>query len=100
MAYGWMEGNNIYQIFQILQLLSIKLLSINLLTLLSQTADQGATTVIYAAISKNLEKKGGVYISNCKEMIVPSLALEEKVRKRLFELSLKQTHLENFFQYL
>ncbi|XP_012063767.1 PREDICTED: retinol dehydrogenase 12-like [Atta cephalotes] len=65
-----------------------------------KTADQGATTVIYAAISKNLEKKGGVYISNCKEMIVPSLALEEKVRKRLFELSLKQTHLENFFQYL
>ncbi|KYN10492.1 Dehydrogenase/reductase SDR family member on chromosome X [Trachymyrmex cornetzi] len=65
-----------------------------------KTADQGATPVIYAAISKDLEKKGGIYISNCKEMAVPSLALEEEVRERLFELSLKQTHLKNFFQYL
>ncbi|KAG5339921.1 DHRSX reductase, partial [Acromyrmex charruanus] len=69
-------------------------------TLLSQTANQGATTVTYAALSKDLEKKGGIYISNCKEMTVPYLALKEEVRKRLFELSLKQIYLENFFQYL
>ncbi|KYQ48094.1 Dehydrogenase/reductase SDR family member on chromosome X [Trachymyrmex zeteki] len=65
-----------------------------------KTAHQGAIPVTYATISKDIERKGGVYISNCKEMTVPSLALEEEVRERLFELSLKQIHLENFFQYL
>ncbi|KYN06931.1 PREDICTED: dehydrogenase/reductase SDR family member on chromosome X-like isoform X2 [Cyphomyrmex costatus] len=65
-----------------------------------KTADQGATPITYAAISKDIERKGGIYISNCKEMAVPSLALEKTTQEQLFELSLKQTHLENFFQYL
>lgn len=96
MDNDWMEGNNIYQIFQILQ----TIINQFTVTLLSQTAHQGAIPVTYATISKDIERKGGVYISNCKEMTVPSLALEEEVRERLFELSLKQIHLENFFQYL
>ncbi|XP_012522301.2 dehydrogenase/reductase SDR family member on chromosome X [Monomorium pharaonis] len=65
-----------------------------------KTPDQGATPIIYAAINKDIEKKTGTYISNCKEIPVPSLALKEEIQERLFELSLKQAHLKNFFQHL
>ncbi|XP_072756155.1 retinol dehydrogenase 12 [Anoplolepis gracilipes] len=65
-----------------------------------KTPDQGATSIIYAALNKDIERKGGIYISNCKEAAIPSLALEEQIRKQLFELSLKQVQLNDFFQYL
>lgn len=65
-----------------------------------QTPDRGATPIIYAAVSKDIEEKGGIYISNCKEISVPPLALDEEVQERLFKLSLKQVHLKDFFQYL
>lgn len=67
---------------------------------LLQTPDQAATSVIHPAVSKDIERKGGKYFSNCKEIAIPPLALEEEVQERLFELSLKQTHLKDFFQYL
>lgn len=65
-----------------------------------QTPDQGATPVIYAAVSKDIEKKGGLYISNCKELATPPLARRKDIQQQLFELSLKQVHLKKFFQYL
>ncbi|XP_029674607.1 dehydrogenase/reductase SDR family member on chromosome X-like isoform X2 [Formica exsecta] len=55
-----------------------------------KTPDQGAISIIYAALNKDIERKGGIYISNCKEAALPPLALEEQIRKQLFELSLKQ----------
>lgn len=67
---------------------------------LLQTPDKGATPIIYAALNRDIEKKSGIFISNCKEAIPPSLALEEKIRKQLFELSLKQVQLNDFFQHL
>jgi len=68
--------------------------------LLLQTPDRGATPIVYAATSKDIEKKGGIYISNCKEIAVPPLALKKEIQEQLFELSLKQVHLKDFFQYL
>ncbi|XP_077264922.1 polyprenol dehydrogenase [Temnothorax americanus] len=65
-----------------------------------KTPDRGATTIIYAAMSKDVERKGGIYISNCKEFAVPPLALKEEIQERLLELSLKQAHLKDLFQYL
>ncbi|XP_011646897.1 dehydrogenase/reductase SDR family member on chromosome X-like isoform X2 [Pogonomyrmex barbatus] len=65
-----------------------------------KTSDQGATSIIYAAINKDIEKKGGIFISNCIELTVPLLAHDERVQKRLFELSLEQVQLKDFFQYL
>lgn len=90
-----MEGNDI-----ILKSLNFfePLLSINLFLL--QTPDQGAISIIYAALNKDIERKGGIYISNCKEAALPPLALEEQIRKKLFELSLKQVRLNDFFQHL
>jgi len=70
------------------------------LTLGWKAPDRGATPVIYAAVNEDIEKKGGIYISNCKEIALPPLALEEKIQKRLFELSLKQAQLKDFFEYL
>jgi hypothetical protein len=68
--------------------------------LLLQTPDRGATSVTYAAISKDIEKKGGIYLSNCKELLFPSSVGKEEVQERLFKLSLKQVHLKDFFQHL
>lgn len=65
-----------------------------------KTPDQGAIPIIYAALNKDIERKGGIYISNCKEAAFPPVALEEQVRKQLFELSLKQVRLNDFFQHL
>ncbi|XP_011868072.1 PREDICTED: dehydrogenase/reductase SDR family member on chromosome X-like [Vollenhovia emeryi] len=65
-----------------------------------KTPDRGATPIIYAAVSEDIERKGGLYISNCKEIATPSLALKEEVQERLFDLSVKQIHLKDFFQYL
>ncbi|KAL0111887.1 hypothetical protein PUN28_013236 [Cardiocondyla obscurior] len=65
-----------------------------------KTPDKGATPIVYATVSTDIETKGGIYISNCRELAVPSLALDKEIQKQLFELSLKQVHLENFFQYL
>lgn len=70
------------------------------LTTTWKTPDQGATPVIYAAVSKDIEKKGGLYISNCKELATPPLARRKDIQQQLFELSLKQVHLKKFFQYL
>ena len=65
-----------------------------------KTPEQGALPVIYTALNKDIEKKGGIYISNCKESALPSVALEEQIQKQLFELSLKQVRLNDFFQHL
>lgn len=65
-----------------------------------KTPEQGAIPIVYAALNKDIERKGGIYISNCKEYALPSAALEEKIQKQLFELSLKQVQLNDFFQHL
>ncbi|XP_029170063.1 dehydrogenase/reductase SDR family member on chromosome X-like [Nylanderia fulva] len=62
-----------------------------------KTPEQGAIPIIYAALNKDIERKGGIYISNCKEYALPSAALKEKIQKQLFEFSLKQVRLSDFF---
>lgn len=56
--------------------------------------------MVYAAVSKDLEGKSGTYISNCKEITAPALALKEEIQEELLKLSLKQVKLDNFFQRL
>lgn len=65
-----------------------------------QSPDQGAIPISYAAVNKNIEKRGGLYISNCIESAIHPTALDFKIQKQLFELSLKQVQLDDFFQYL
>jgi len=69
-------------------------------TFVLQTPEAGAIPIMYAALDKSIENKGGIYISNCKEYPIAPLALKKNIQKQLFELSLKQAKLEDFFQYL
>lgn len=61
-----------------------------------QTPNQGATPIVYAAISDDVERKGGIYISNCMQTGVSKEAENPDICKRLFNLSLEQTGLKNF----
>ncbi|EZA49899.1 Retinol dehydrogenase [Ooceraea biroi] len=65
-----------------------------------KTAEEGATPIVYTAVNKEVEYKGGLYISNCKELPIPPHALVEKTQKELFDLSLEQLQLRDFFQFL
>ncbi|XP_015115199.1 retinol dehydrogenase 12 [Diachasma alloeum] len=65
-----------------------------------KTPRQGATTIVYAAVNKGLEDRGGVYLSNCLEVAASPLAEDKSVQEKLMALSLEQTHLTNFLQYL
>ncbi|XP_012217294.1 dehydrogenase/reductase SDR family member on chromosome X-like [Linepithema humile] len=67
---------------------------------LAKTPDEGAIPILYAALNKDIENKGGIYISNCKEYPNAAWALQKNIQKQLFELSLKQVKLHDFFQYL
>ncbi|XP_020287595.1 retinol dehydrogenase 12-like isoform X2 [Pseudomyrmex gracilis] len=70
------------------------------LTTLWKTPEQGAIPIVYVAVNKDVEIKSGTYFSNCKEVAAPSLALKEDIQKELFELTLKQVKLSDFFQLL
>ncbi|XP_014489388.1 PREDICTED: dehydrogenase/reductase SDR family member on chromosome X-like [Dinoponera quadriceps] len=65
-----------------------------------KTPEQGAIPIVYAAVNKDIGIKGGLYISNCREHSVLPMALESKIQKQLFDLSLKQAQLNDFFQYI
>ncbi|XP_015603425.1 dehydrogenase/reductase SDR family member on chromosome X [Cephus cinctus] len=71
-----------------------------LLPLIFKTPTEGATPIVYAAVSKSVEERGGIYISNCKESPVNPLVSDASILDRLFELSLKQVRLNDFFQEL
>jgi hypothetical protein len=54
-----------------------------------QTPEDGAQTVIYTALSPELETKGGVYINSC-EIAKPHPAAEDRaLQKLLWERSLQ-----------
>lgn len=65
-----------------------------------QTPEQGAIPIVYTAVNKDIGLEGGLYISNCKKQSIHQMALEPKLQTKLFDLSLKQVQLNDFFQYL
>ncbi|XP_066590222.1 dehydrogenase/reductase SDR family member on chromosome X-like [Prorops nasuta] len=67
---------------------------------LFKTPEQGATPIVYAAINESIEDKGGMYINNCIEGYTSSLVLNENIKKKLLQLTLKQVQLKDFLQYL
>lgn len=68
--------------------------------ILTKTPEEGAIPVVYTALDKNLETEGGIYLSNCQKRPIAVQALKKATREQLFELSLKQVKLNDFFQYL
>ncbi|KAK2584742.1 hypothetical protein KPH14_007073 [Odynerus spinipes] len=71
-----------------------------MLNYLLKTPEQGATPIVYAAVSEEVKERGGIYISNCKEESVLSLAYDKSIQEQLLRLSLDQVQLNDFFQYL
>ncbi|XP_023317872.1 retinol dehydrogenase 12-like isoform X3 [Trichogramma pretiosum] len=61
---------------------------------LFKNLEEGAVPVVYAAVSPLMEKKSGVYVSNCRESRVKAICNDELVQDRLFDLSLRQVGLE------
>ncbi|XP_076619638.1 polyprenol dehydrogenase [Colletes latitarsis] len=64
-----------------------------------KTPKRGATSIVYAAVNKAIEKCGGIYISNCRSSPGHPDALNSSIQKQLLELSLKQVQLKNILQY-
>ncbi|XP_032683277.1 retinol dehydrogenase 12-like isoform X1 [Odontomachus brunneus] len=73
---------------------------VKLLMIGFKTPEQGAIPIVYTAVNKDIEKKGVLYISNCRENAVLPVVLDTKIQQQLFNLSLKQAQLNDFFQYL
>ncbi|XP_075978994.1 polyprenol dehydrogenase-like [Anticarsia gemmatalis] len=65
-----------------------------------KTPAKGAVSILYACFEKDLEKKGGLYISNCTEGISNKFSKQPEYQKRLFEISCKlvDVDVKNFGQ--
>jgi len=66
-----------------------------IMILLRKTPLQGAYSSIYAAISKDLEGKGGLYLFHCKNIPVSKAALDDDANLKLWDLSAKLTGVKN-----
>ncbi|XP_046422786.1 dehydrogenase/reductase SDR family member on chromosome X-like isoform X1 [Neodiprion fabricii] len=67
-----------------------------IINLFFKNPTQGATPIVYAAVSNEIAGKGGMYISNCGESPVNDKVENPEIRQRLFNLSLEQTGLQSF----
>lgn len=67
-----------------------------LVKVLFKTPEQGSRTVVYAAISPDIECKGGSYISNCAKCSHNNSANDLKERKKLFDFTCELLGIENF----
>lgn len=65
-----------------------------------KTPKQGAISIIYAAVNKTIENCGGIYINNCHSSQAHSDASNLSIQKKLFDLSLQQVQLNDFFHYI
>lgn len=63
-----------------------------------QTPEQGATPVVYTAVNKSIENKGGIYITNCLDSPVNPEVQDSALRDRLFKHSLEEAQLKDFFE--
>jgi hypothetical protein len=64
---------------------------------LFQTVEEGARTIVFAAIEPQLEGKGGCYLTNCliKEP-VNDIAHDDKECEKLFKFTCNMLNIENF----
>lgn len=67
-----------------------------IMNLLFKNPSQGATPIVYAAVSGEIEGQGGIYISNCGKAQASEETEDKDIRQRLFNLSLEQTGLKEF----
>lgn len=66
---------------------------------LFKSPEQGALPIIYTALCKELEGRGGAYISNSRDGTIHPTVTDSLVQDKLLKLSLEQLQLKDFFQY-
>lgn len=59
-----------------------------------KTPAKGAVSILFACFNKDLEKRGGLYISNCTEGISNRFSKQLDNQKRLFEVSCKLVNID------
>lgn len=72
----------------------------SLLQFILKSPRQGATSIVYAAVNKAIENKGGVYISNCLPSPEHPDALDSSIQDKLMDLSLQQIQHKSVFEYV
>ncbi|XP_076641405.1 retinol dehydrogenase 12 [Halictus rubicundus] len=71
-----------------------------LLQFIFKNPKQGATSIVYAAVNKAIENKGGIYISNCLPSPQHPDTLDSSVQDKLMDLSLQQVQHKSVFEYV
>lgn len=61
-----------------------------------QTPEEGARTIMYAAISPKLEDKGGSYLSNCSKSKINPITNNVAACKKLFDFTLDSLKIKDF----
>eukprot|EP00058_Branchiostoma_floridae_P023733 XP_002609223.1 hypothetical protein BRAFLDRAFT_90676 [Branchiostoma floridae] len=61
---------------------------------LTKTTKQGADTILYAAMSPDLEGIGGRYLDNCQSVPSSDQSYDKDLQKRLWEESCRLVHLQ------
>lgn len=63
-----------------------------------KTPEEGARTVVFAAISEKIEGRGGSYLSNCAEMRPHTKSKDIAECKKFFDFTCKLLGIESFEQ--
>lgn len=61
-----------------------------------QNTEEGARTIVYAAISPRVEGKGGSYLSNCVRVPVNGAAKNKDLRQKFFDFTCKLLDIKEF----
>lgn len=61
-----------------------------------KTAEQGSRTIVFAAISPKIEKKGGSYLSNCRFVKSHAMAKDKPLCQKLFEYTCDILNIKEF----
>lgn len=61
-----------------------------------QTADEGSRSIVYAAISKDLDYVGGDYVSNCQVTGTKRISDDLQLADKLFKFTCNMLKIESF----
>lgn len=62
----------------------------------TQTPERGSRTIVYGAISPDLEGNGGTYLSNCQVASTSGIVNDELQREKFFNFTRDLLKVENF----
>ncbi|KAG7198465.1 hypothetical protein KM043_005847 [Ampulex compressa] len=71
-----------------------------LFSYITKTPEEGALSILYAAMSKDIKERGGLYIANCQENSDDPQVIDSIIQEQLFKLTLEHVALKDFFQFL